>query len=74
MLDTPVGDDDELGLLEGMGGVVGEVTARETTRDRLTYLRLLRCGPVALALAVGVCRELQDRTLPVTVRAGRNEF
>lgn len=50
MVDTRVGDDDESGLLEGTGDVVGEITGCETTSDRL---------------GTSVCRELQDRTLSV---------
>lgn len=50
MVDTRVGDDDESGLLEGTGDVVGEITGCETTSDRL---------------GTSVCRELQDCTLTV---------
>lgn len=50
MVDTRVGDDDESGLLEGTGDVIGEVTGCETTSNRLS---------------ASICRELQDRTLTV---------
>ena len=47
---TGVGDDDQAGLLEGAGDVVGEVTGRETASNRLR---------------ASVCGELEDRTVAV---------
>ena len=50
VVDAGVGHDDEAGLLEGTGDVVGEVTGGEATSDRLR---------------AGVRGELQDRTVAV---------